>query len=167
MKKDPHAEYYTPQTFFFCGIKLFQSAEQSCVPKINCNRPQHFSLKLTEKKKKRRSRDENKQAGSSGLQWKDLLKVNLTLNWLFCARAERGSEERWGGQAASQHLACSRLTCRGEPGRHLDSTARAGNRSLTRTCMNHKGDKDQMYITYKHSFNRTRSVHTQPHALSR
>lgn len=55
----------------------------------------------------------------------------------LCAGRERKwgdpTEERWGGRAESQRLACSRSTCRGEPGRHLDCTAGAGNGSLTHT----------------------------------
>lgn len=54
-----------------------------------------------------------------GLQWKALLKDDLTLNWLFlCAGkreevwgADRG-EVRCGGRAASQQLTCCRLTRR-------------------------------------------------------
>lgn len=34
---------------------------------------------------------------------------------------------------ASQRVACSRLTCTGEPGRHLDGAPRARNRLLART----------------------------------
>lgn len=111
-------------------MKLFQSG-QSCVPKINCNRPQHFSVKLTEKETPWRRRASERQRAAMKSPFES--QPDIKLAFLYAGRERKWgelTEERWGGQAASQRLACSGVTCRGEPGRHLRGTARAGNRSL-------------------------------------
>lgn len=125
---------------------------------INCNRPQHFNW-LKKKKK-----PGWKRASGSGLRWKALLKVNLTLNCFFgffCTRAERGSERSWQRRGEKDRRRASTSHAAGwhaeeSQARRIDGTARAGNRSLAHTegtkieCI-HTGSTTEEVYTHRHT----------------
>lgn len=132
---------------------------------INCNRPQHFNW-LKKKKK-----PGWKRASGSGLRWKALLKVNLTLNCFFgffCTRAERGSERSWQRRGEKDRRRASTSHAAGwhaeeSQARRIDGTARAGNRSLAHTegtkieCI-HTGSTTEEVYTHRHTHTQRKQV---------
>lgn len=89
------------------GIQLFQSAGQSCMPNNQLQSASTLQSQIDWQKKKKPGW---KRASGSGLRWKALLKVNLTLN-CFCLffvhgqreevrGADRGEVRRTGGEPA-------------------------------------------------------------------
>lgn len=87
----------------------------------------------------------------SGLQWKAFLKVNLTLNYLFCARAARGSEGSWqrrgeeDGQRASTSHAAGWRAGKSQAIILTAQREQETDRSHTHACTSN-GDKDQVRI---------------------
>lgn len=115
------------------------------------------------KKKKRGSADESERR----LQWKALLKVNLTLNWLFYSgrggqREEvRGADsegEKWRGRAAHQDLALSGA----DVWRWAVLPHRWHDESRKQSARAQNEDKDQNAETAHRRFNRG-TVHTHTH----
>ena len=102
-------------------MKLFQSGGQSCMRKEK-------SIAIVLKTSVSNWLVEN-QPWRSERQWaamKSSFESQPDIKLAFlCAGRERKwgdpTEERWGGRAESQHLACSRSTCRGEPQREQET----------------------------------------------